>query len=146
VVLSHAVTAQLLLLLLLKLFREILDLSALLDVVAPGVVHRAPRTALIGAEELLRSLVASWATAPPAIVAAAAAVGAPVSSLLLPPAFFFFLFLFFAVALSSGISFRLAGLPCLWGRLGMPCTPFYSPGAFVCQAEELRDVLHIVCG
>jgi hypothetical protein len=60
----HAVTARLLLLLLMKLFREILDLSALLDVVAPGVVHRAPWTALIGAEELLRSLVASWATAP----------------------------------------------------------------------------------
>jgi hypothetical protein len=83
---------------------------------------------------------------PPAIVAAAVAVGAPTSGMLLPPAFFFVLFLFFAVALSSGIGFRLAGLPCLWGSLGMPCIPFYSPGAFVCQAEELRDVLHIVCG
>jgi hypothetical protein len=59
----HAVTARLLLLLLMKLFHEILDLSALLDVVVPRVVHRALRTSLLGAEELLRSLVASSATA-----------------------------------------------------------------------------------
>jgi hypothetical protein len=46
----------------------------------------------------------------------------------------------------SNICFGLAGLPCLWGRLGMPCMPFCSPSAFVCQTEELRDFLHIVCG
>jgi hypothetical protein len=51
-----------------------------------------------------------------------------------------------AAALSSGIFFWVAGLPCLWGRLGMQCTPFCSLGALVRQAEELRDVLHIVCG
>jgi hypothetical protein len=28
----------------------------------------------------------------------------------------------------------------------MPSAPFRSPGTLVHQAEELRDVLHIVCG
>jgi hypothetical protein len=51
-----------------------------------------------------------------------------------------------AAALSSGICFRLAGVPFLWGRLGMPWTPFLSPGAFVRQGKELRDILHIMCG
>jgi hypothetical protein len=54
--------------------------------------------------------------------------------------------LFFAAALSSSICFRLASLPCLQSRLGMPCTPFYSLDALVRQTKELRDVWHIVRG
>jgi hypothetical protein len=44
---SHAVVAWFLLLLLTELLRKLLDLSALLGAMAPGVVHRAPWTALI---------------------------------------------------------------------------------------------------
>jgi hypothetical protein len=54
--------------------------------------------------------------------------------------------LFLADTLSSTICFGFASLSCLRSRLGVPCTPFCSPGALVCQAEELRDVLEIVCG
>jgi hypothetical protein len=42
-----AIAARLLLLLLMKLLRELLDLPALLDTVVPGVVHQALWTALI---------------------------------------------------------------------------------------------------
>jgi hypothetical protein len=51
-----------------------------------------------------------------------------------------------AVALSNDIYLRLAGLPCPRSGLGVPCTPFCSPGAFVHQVEELRDVFHLVGG
>jgi hypothetical protein len=34
-------------------------------------------------------------------------------------------------ALSSGICFGLAGLPCLQSRLGVPCMTFCSPDALV---------------
>jgi hypothetical protein len=56
------------------------------------------------------------------------------------------LILVFAAALTSDICFRLAVLPCLWSRLRMSCTPYYSPGVLVHQAKKLRDVLHIVHG
>jgi hypothetical protein len=72
-----AIVVRLLLLLLTELLRELLNLPALLGVVAPRVVHRAPRTALITTKALQRSIV-----------------GAPTSDLLFLPAFFFFLFLF----------------------------------------------------
>jgi hypothetical protein len=51
-----------------------------------------------------------------------------------------------ATALSSGIYFRLTGLPYLRSRLGVPCTPFCSPDALVRQAEELRDIFHLMGG
>jgi hypothetical protein len=51
-----------------------------------------------------------------------------------------------ATALSSGIYFGLANLPCLRSRLGVACTPFYSPSAFVYQVEELRDIFHLMGG
>jgi hypothetical protein len=73
---------RLLLLLLIELLRELLNLPALLGVVAPRVVHRASRTALITTKALQRSIVG------------APALGAPASDLLFLPAFFFFLFLF----------------------------------------------------
>jgi hypothetical protein len=51
-----------------------------------------------------------------------------------------------ASALSSDICFGIAGL--LWPRsgLGVPCTPFCWPSAFVRQVVELRDVFHLVSG
>jgi hypothetical protein len=60
----RAITARLLLLLLVELFHELLDLSALLGVVAPGVVHRAPQPTLIDILGLARSVVTTWAAAP----------------------------------------------------------------------------------
>jgi hypothetical protein len=52
----------LLLLLLTELFHELLDLLALLGVVAVGVVHWASRPALVSTRGLVRSLVTMWAT------------------------------------------------------------------------------------
>jgi hypothetical protein len=49
---------QLLLLLLTELFRELLNLLALLGAVAPGVVHQALRTTLVTAKGLPWPLVA----------------------------------------------------------------------------------------
>jgi hypothetical protein len=49
----RAIMARLLLLLLTELLRQLLDLSALLHVVPPGVVYWAPWTTLIVAEGLL---------------------------------------------------------------------------------------------
>jgi hypothetical protein len=83
------------LLLLMKLLHELLDLRGLLHSVAPGVVYRTLWSTRVVAGWLVRPLVASWATTPPAVVAAATAVGALASDLLLPSTFFFFfLFLF----------------------------------------------------
>jgi hypothetical protein len=59
-----AIMIRLLLLLLTELLRELLNVPVLLGVVAPGVVHRAPWTALIMAEGLPRPLVTTWAMAP----------------------------------------------------------------------------------
>jgi hypothetical protein len=87
----HAVTMWLHLLLLAELLHELLNLSALLGIMALGLVHRAPRPTLVAAGELARSLVTAWAAA-----ATAAAVGAPANGLLLLD-FFFFLFLFLSL-------------------------------------------------
>jgi hypothetical protein len=61
---SCAVAAGLLLLLLVELLRELLDLSALLGTVAPGVVHWAPWPTLVTTEGLAWLLVTAWAVAP----------------------------------------------------------------------------------
>jgi hypothetical protein len=60
----HAVVAQLLLLLLAELLHELLDLSALLGTVAPGVVHRTLQMTLVTVGGLSQLLVTAWATAP----------------------------------------------------------------------------------
>jgi hypothetical protein len=120
----------LLLLLLMELLYKLLDLSALLGAVAPEVVHRALRSALIAAGGLARSLVAVWVVAPTSHCCDSDDSGSTcqrlvVVGLLLLPV------LVLATALSSGICFGLAGLPCPWSGLGVPCTPFCHPGAFV---------------
>jgi hypothetical protein len=51
-------------LLLVELLRELLDLSALLVTVAPGVVHWAPWPTLVTTEGLAWLLVTAWAVAP----------------------------------------------------------------------------------
>jgi hypothetical protein len=140
----RAVMVGLLLILLVELFHKLLDLPALLSAVAPGVVDRAPRSALVAARGLAWSLVTAWATAPISRCCDSGGSGSAcqqfvVVGLLLP-------ILVLATALSSGIFFRLANLPCHQSRLGVPCTPFYSPGTFVCQVEELRDIFHLVGG
>jgi hypothetical protein len=140
----RAVMAGLLLLLLMKLLCKLLDLPALLDVVTPVVVHRVPCPTLIAAGELAQSLVASWASTPTSRCCDSGSSGSAsqqlvVVGLLLP-------ILVLATALSSGICFRLVSLPCHWSRLGVPCMPFCSPGTFICQIEELRDVFHLLGG
>jgi hypothetical protein len=139
-----AAAAWLLLLLLMELLHELLDLLTLLGVVAPGVVHQAPWPALVTTGELAQSLVIVWAMAPTYGCSNNSGSGSTcqqlvVVGLLLP-------ILVFPTALSSGICFGLTGLPCLWSRLGVPCTPFCSPGAPVRQGEELTYVFHIICG
>jgi hypothetical protein len=60
----RAVTVGLLLLLLVELLRELRDLSTLLGVVVPRVVHRALRPTLVAAGGLAWSHVAAWVMAP----------------------------------------------------------------------------------
>jgi hypothetical protein len=103
--------ARLLLLLLTELLHELLDLPTLLCDVAPGVVHRAPRTALVTAKGVPWPLVASWAMTPTSRYSGSGRssqwlVVVVVAGLLLPISIS-------VVALSSGICFRLDGLSCL---------------------------------
>jgi hypothetical protein len=140
-----AITVGLLLLLLTELLRELFDLPTLLGAVAPGVVHRVLWSDLIAAEGLARSLVTAWATTPTSRCcdngsSGSACQGLVVVGLLLLP------ILVLATALSNDICFGLAGRPYYRSRLGVPCTPFCSPGAFVYQVEELGDVFHLVGG
>jgi hypothetical protein len=51
-------------LLLAELLHKLLDFQALLGVVAPGVMHRALRTAVVTARCLMGTLVTTRATAP----------------------------------------------------------------------------------
>jgi hypothetical protein len=88
------IVARLLLMLLTKLFHELLDLSALLGVVAPRVVHQAPWPILVAARGLAQSLITAWVVAPSAATVTAVAEEAPASGLLLLLDFFFFLLLF----------------------------------------------------
>jgi hypothetical protein len=146
----HAVIALLLLLLLLtELLCELHDLSTLLSTMAPGVVHRALQTALITAGALSWLLVASQAMAPTICYYSSSSNGSTSHWLIVVVVVATDLLLLpvpiSATALSSSFCFWLASLPCLWRRQGMTCTPFYSPGALVHQAKELRDILHIVC-
>jgi hypothetical protein len=74
-------------------------------------------------------------------------VGAPTSGRLLSVAFFFLiLVLVAATSLGSGPCFLLAIFPRLWGGWSMPGTALGGPGTLVCQAEELGDILDVVCG
>jgi hypothetical protein len=140
----RVITARLLLLLLAELLREHLDLPALLHTVAPRVGYRAPWTALVAVRGLPQPLVTSWAMTPTNCYNSSGSSGQQL--IIVVAADLLLLLVSVSVAtLSSDIYFRLVGLPCLWGRLGMPYTPFHSPGALVHQAQELRDVLHIVC-
>jgi hypothetical protein len=82
-----AVVTGLLLLLLVKLLCNLLDLSSLLRAMAHGVVHWAPRPALVTAGGLVRSLVAAWAVAPTTRYCESGGSGSACH-------FFFFLFLF----------------------------------------------------
>jgi hypothetical protein len=59
---------------------------------------------------------------------------------------FLILLIFVATALSRGTCIGLAGLPHLWDRRCMPGAAFYGPGALVCQAEELNNILNVVRG
>jgi hypothetical protein len=106
-----AITVRLQLLLLVELLRKPLDLPTLLDAVALGVVHWAPRTALIAAGGLSRLLVATWAMAPTSHCRRSRCT----SQRLVLAAIL--LFLLFAATLCSCIYIRLASLPCLWSRL-----------------------------
>jgi hypothetical protein len=94
-----------------ELFHKLLDLSTLLSTVALGVVHRAPRIALVTARGLSQTLVILWATTRTNHNSSGST-----SQRLVLATDLLFLFLFVA-ALSSGICIGLASLLCLWGRL-----------------------------
>jgi hypothetical protein len=51
-----------------------------------------------------------------------------------------------AAALSCGSCIGFVILACLRGRCGVPCTTFCGPSALVRQAEELCDILDVMCG
>jgi hypothetical protein len=111
-----AVVARLLLLLLAELLYELLDLLALLEAVAPGVVHRAPGTALVATGGLLRPLVAAWAMTPTNHCSNSGS-GSTCQWLVIVVGLLLLPIPILATALS---------------RLGMPCTPLCSPSTLVC--------------
>jgi hypothetical protein len=49
-------------------------------------------------------------------------------------------------SLGSSARIRLATLPHLWGRWGVPGMALYGPGALVRQAEKLYDILDVMRG
>jgi hypothetical protein len=51
-----------------------------------------------------------------------------------------------AAALSCGSCIGFVILACLRGTCGVPCTTFCGPSALVRQAEELCDILDVMCG
>jgi hypothetical protein len=140
-----AIVVRLLLLLLTELLRELLDLLALLGAVAPRVVHQAPWPALITVGGLARLLVVTWVVAPTSRCCDSGDSGSVCQRLIVVVGLLLLPIFVLATALSSGIYFGLVGLPYLWGRLRVTCTPFCNPCTLVHQAEELRDVFHIVC-
>jgi hypothetical protein len=108
------IAAWMLVLLLTELLCKILDFPALLHVVAPGVVYRAPRIALVTTGGLLRPLVATWATTPiDRCSSGSSNISGSTSQRLLVDADLLLLLFVFVAALSSGICIGLASLPCL---------------------------------
>jgi hypothetical protein len=106
----RAVVAGLLLLLLVELLYRLLDLSALPSVVVPGVVHWAPQPTLIAARGLAQLLVTTWITTPTSHCCDNVGSGSACQRLVVGLPFLPILVL--ATALSSGICFGLAVLPC----------------------------------
>jgi hypothetical protein len=104
----RTVLARLLLLLLVDLLRKLLDLSALLSTVTPGVVHQAPQATLVTIGELSRSLVTVWASTPTYCCSCS---GASIGQRLVLAADL--LLLLFAPASGSNIYVRLADFPYL---------------------------------
>jgi hypothetical protein len=103
-----------LVLLLTELLCKILDFPALLHVVAPGVVYRAPRIALVTTGGLLRPLVTTWAMTPTDRCSSGSSnISGSTSQRLLVDANILLLLFVFVAALSSGICIGLASLPCL---------------------------------
>jgi hypothetical protein len=145
----HAVAVWLLLLLLTELLQKLFDIPAILCAIAPRVVHQKPQTTLIAAGGLPQPLVTSWAMTPTNRCSSRSGNGSSALWLVVVVAAGLRLLLAIFVsdaALSCAIFIGLAGLPYLWDRLGMPCTSFRGSRALVRQAEELRDILHIMCG
>jgi hypothetical protein len=142
----RVITARLLLLLLAELLCELLDLPALLSVVAPGVVHHAPWPTLVAAGGLARSLLATWVVAPTSRCSNNRGSGSTCQRLVVVIGLLLLHILVLATALSSSICFRLADLPYLWSSLGVSCMPFCSRDTLVRQAEELKGIFHIMCG
>jgi hypothetical protein len=142
----RAIVARLLLLLLVELLHDLLDLPTLIGDVASGVVHRALRPTLVAAGGLVWSLVSAWALAHTSCCCDSSDSGSTCQRLIVVVGLLLLHILVLATALSSGIYFGLADLPCLWSRLGVPCMPFCSPGSLVRQVEELRDIFHLMCG
>jgi hypothetical protein len=106
-----AVTAWLLLLLLAELLHELLDLPAHLNVVAPRVVHPAVWPALIAVAGLPWSLVTAWVVAPISRCINNSGSRSSYQRLVVVVGLLLLPILVLATALSSGIFFKLVGLP-----------------------------------
>jgi hypothetical protein len=100
----------------------------------------------LDAHRLARSLVAVWAVAPTSRCCDNSNSWSTCQWLVVVGLLLLLPILVLATALSSGICYKLAGLPCHRSRLGVPCTPFCRPSAFIHQDEELSDVFHLVGG
>jgi hypothetical protein len=111
---SYAVIVRLLLLLLMELFHKVLDLPTLLSIVVPGVVHQAPRPALIAVGELARSLVTVWAMAPTSCCCDSSNSGSACQQLVVVIGLLLIIILVLTATLSSSNCFKLLGLLQPW--------------------------------
>jgi hypothetical protein len=106
------ILALLLLLLLMDLFRKLLELSTLLDAVVLGVMHQSPQATAVADGRLSWVLVAAWATTP--TCHCSYNIGSTGQLLVLAADC---LLLLLVAALGSSIYVMLASFPYLWSRL-----------------------------
>jgi hypothetical protein len=144
----RVIMARLLRLLLTDLLHELFDFLACLGAMALGVMHRASHTAVVVVERMTGVLVTTCVMAPTYCFSHSSGCTGQrlnfatdlLSNLLL------LILLLLATTLSSGIQIGLVDLLCLWSRWRMLGAALFGPNAVVRKAEELGDVLHVVCG
>jgi hypothetical protein len=140
----HAFMTQLLLHLFTIFLCELLDFPALLDVVVPGVVHRAPCATVVVVLRLMGVLVIVRVMAPTSCYSSSSS-GCPGQQLVIIVVASLLLLLLAAVLISS-TRIGLACLLCLWGGWRMLGTALCGPSALVHKAEERYDILDVVRG
>jgi hypothetical protein len=126
----HAFMAQLLLHLFAVFLCELLDFPAFLDVVVPGVVHRALCATVVAVLHLTGVLVIVWVMAPTSCCCSNGGSGCLVQQLVVIVVASLLLLLLAAVLISS-TRIGLVCLLCLWGGWCMLGIAFYGPSALV---------------